>query len=241
MTDEKDNRSRNEFDDALRGYYHDHDEVRPDELTDYKSLTAETVGSLILGFLSILIFISILFLIFPVMGIVIGIIAIRKILNAPEALSGLGIASVGVALCVLFAIGGVYYQYSVNSYEIPMGYEEITFEFLAEDPRTGQIKPEIILLANATQQNESRIFIEGFMQPTRNMNNITEFLIGATPERSKFAPPKPTKTEFIKVRLTGDLTTSYRNSLVGVGGVLHVNLNPEPGELVYRIEADFIR
>ncbi|MDR2346470.1 MAG: hypothetical protein LBE18_10415 [Planctomycetaceae bacterium] len=241
MTDEKNKQKRNEFDDALRGYYQDHDEVRPDELIDYKSLAAETIGSLILGFLSILTFISILFLIFPIMGIVIGIIAIRKILNAPEVLSGLGISSCGVVLCVIFAAGGLYYQYYVSSYEIPISYREINFEFLAEDPRTGQINPNVILLADSTQKSTDRVFIEGFMQPTRNMNNVIEFLIGATPERSKFAPPKPTKTEFIKVKLTGDLVTSYRSSIIGVGGILYVNPKPEPGELVYRIEADFIR
>ncbi|MDR2761345.1 MAG: hypothetical protein LBB88_01935 [Planctomycetaceae bacterium] len=241
MTDEKDKRKRNEFDDALRGYYQDHDEVRPDELTDYRSLASETVGALILGFLSALTFISILFVIFPLMGIIIGVIAIRKILNAPEVLSGLGISSVGVILCVVFAIGGLYYQYYVSSYEIPTNYREINFEFLAEDPRTGQINPEVLLLAKSTQEEGVRVFIEGFMQPTRNMNNVTEFLIGATPERSKFAPPKPTKTEFIKVKLTGELTTSYRSSLIGVGGILYVNTNPDSGELTYKIEADFIR
>jgi hypothetical protein len=98
-----------------------------------------------------------------------------------------------------------------------------------------------LLLAESTQQNTSRIFIEGFMQPTRNIDNVTEFLIGATPERSRFAPPKPSKTEFVRVRLTGGLTTSYRNSLVGIGGILHVDRNPKPGELIYRIDADFIR
>ncbi|MDR1485466.1 MAG: hypothetical protein LBT09_11665 [Planctomycetaceae bacterium] len=241
MTDEKDTRKRNEFDDALRGYYQDHDEVRPDELTDYRSLNAETIGSLILGFLSALTFVSLLFIVFPIMGIVIGVIAIRKILNAPDVLGGLGISSAGVALCVIFTIAGLCYQYYISSYEIPIGYREINFEFLAEDPRTGQINPEVMLLAESTQQNDIRIFIEGFMQPTRNIDNVTEFLIGATPERSKFAPPKPTKTEFIRVKLTGGLITSYKSSLIGVGGILHVEPNPPPGELTYKIDADFIR
>ncbi|MDR1924481.1 MAG: hypothetical protein LBQ66_08900 [Planctomycetaceae bacterium] len=239
--DKDDKRKRTEFDDALRGYYQDHDEVRPDELVDYRSLTAESVGSLVLGFLSVLTFISMLFVVFPLMGMVLGIIAIRKILNAPEALGGLGISSVGVALCFFISISGCCYQYYVSSYDIPAGYREIDFEFLAEDPRTGQIKPEVLLLAETTQRNEARIFIEGFMQPTRNMDNVTEFMIGATLDRSKFAPPKPSKTEFIRVKLTGGLTTSYRSTLVGVGGVLQVNPNPEPGGLVYRIDADFIR
>jgi hypothetical protein len=241
MADDKNTRNRNEFDDALRGYYHDHDEVRPDELTDYRSLGSETIGSLILGFLSALTFVSILFIIFPIMGIVIGIIAIRKILNAPEVLGGLGVSSVGVTLCSIFAIAGLYYQYYTSSYEIPIGYREINFEFLAENPQTGQIDPEVLILAETTQQNNARIFIEGFMQPTRHIDDVKEFLIGATPERSKFAPPKPTKTEFIRVRLTGELTTSYRSSLIGVGGILHVNTNPKSGELIYRIDADFIR
>jgi len=116
MTDSEKKRRRVEFDDALKGYSRDHDAVLPDENTDYKSLTAESVGSLILGFLSALTFVSMLFVIFPLMGIVLGVTAIRKILRATEVHEGLNIASAGVALSAVMMITGIYLRPAITWY-----------------------------------------------------------------------------------------------------------------------------
>ena len=239
---ELDTRQRKgEFDDALKGYYQDHDEVLPDENTDYRSLTAESVGSLILGFLSILTFVSMLFIIFPIMGMVLGVTAVRKILRATEEWEGLGIASVGVGLSTMLGFAGVAYQIYMAQYEIPAGYEVITFSDLRADSK-GRI-PESMLaytpkIDEEGNENYTPIFIEGHMYPTPEMTDIRRFMLVPSVERNTFGPVMPNPTQMIEVTLTNDIRVSYRSGLVKVGGKLTVNPNPPPDKTPYSLKAD---
>lgn len=235
-------RKRTEFDDALKGYYQDHDEVRPDELADYKSLTAGSVVSLVCGLLSILTVTEWIFAIFPILGILFGVLAIRKILKASDVLGGLGIASTGVALSILFSVIGFSMLYYNSQFSTPPGYEDINFEQLVPtDFRTGRIPDEMVALAHSTQTEGRRIFIEGYMYQTRKMTDIDHFVLVPYLEQSKFAAPTRKSTEMIEVSLQGELRATYRTSPVRVGGVLYVNENHKPGQPAYRIEADIFR
>jgi len=246
MNDSDTKRRRGEFDDALKGYYQDHDEVLPDENIDYRSLTAESVGSLILGFLSALTFVSMLFVIFPIMGIALGITAIRKILRATQEHEGLGIASVGVGLSATLAIAGTVYQIYMTQYEIPAGYVPIEFTELTADPKTGMIPDEILRLSphRDGQGNEypgMPIFIEGYMYPTRQMTEIKSFMLVPSVEQNQFGSLTRNPTQMVEVTLLGDLRVSYRSSPVKVGGTLIVNPSPPPGETPYNLRADIFR
>ncbi|MDR3183432.1 MAG: DUF3299 domain-containing protein [Planctomycetaceae bacterium] len=237
------NRRRGEFDDALKGYYQDHDEVLPEELTDYRSLTAESVGSLILGVLSLLTFISGLFVIFPLLGIILGTLAIRKILHASKELGGLGFASAGVALSVICAVTGLTYQFYVSASQIPPGYVLITFADLAADPLTGQIPEEALKLAFRTnpqtgEMSGTPVFIEGYMFPTRQRTEITNFMLVPSIEQSKFGAATRNPSEMVEVTMREELATEYKTSPVRVGGMLVVNEHPEPGQTPYSLNAD---
>ena len=246
MSNSEPKRRRGEFDDALKGYYQDHDEVLPDENTDYKSLTAESVGSLILGLLSALTFISMLFVIFPIMGIVLGVTAIRKILRAAKELEGLGIASAGVALSAFLAVTGTGYQIYMTQYTVPLGYETVRFSDLIADPKSGRIPERMVFLStpyldNEGQERVPRVFMEGYMFPTRETTNIQKFMLVPTIERDPFGSLIPDTSQMVEVTLQGDLRTSYRSSPVRVGGILSVNPAPAPGTTPYLLKADVFR
>ena len=245
MSNSDTKRRRGEFDDALKGYYQDHDEVLPDENTDYRSLTAESVGSLILGFLSVLTFVSMLFMIFPVLGIVLGITAIRKILRATQELEGLGVASAGVALSALLAAAGTAYQVYMTQYEVPLGYIEIAFSDLLADSKTGRIPDFIVQLTPHLDEQgnvqETRVFIEGYMYPTRQMTEIGNFMLVPSVEQGAFGSITRNPTQMVDVTLSGGLRVSYRSSPVKVGGTLTVNPDPVPGATPYSLKADVFR
>ncbi|GHT27345.1 hypothetical protein FACS18942_06500 [Planctomycetales bacterium] len=233
---------RSEFDDALKGYYTDRDEVRQDENMDYRSLNAGAVGSFICGILSILTIIHWIFAVFPFMGIILGLYSVRKILSASEVLSGVGLASAGVALSVLFSAIGFSCLYYNSLYSVPPGYEEITFEQLApRDLQTGRLPQNIVALAEATQTQGQRVFIEGFMYPTRKMSDIDRFVLVPYLEQSKFGAPTRKSTEMVEVSLQGGLSAAYRTTAVKVGGILYVNPDYSSGEPAYRIDADIFR
>ena len=246
MTDSDKKRRRIEFDDALKGYTRDHDAVLPDEKTDYKSLTAESVGSLILGFLSALNFISMIFVIFSIMGIVLGVTAIRKILRATEELGGLGIASAGVALSAVLMISAIFYHSYVARYTVPFGYVEVTWAELAAEPRTGRISDDILRLtphrdAHGNVHAGVPIFIEGYMHPTRQQTEIRSFTLVPVIRQGPWGAVTPNPTQMVDVTLTGDRRVSYRTSAVKVGGILTVNPDPAPGTTPYSLRADVFR
>ena len=234
-----------EFDDALKGYSRDHDAVLPDEVTDYKSLTASSVGSLILGVLSALIFIDMMFVIFPLMGIVLGVMAVRTILKATTELEGLGIASAGVGLCAtLLVAGSVYHAYQARHAD-PFGYVRIEWSDLLADPRTGRIPDNILRLAphldeQGNLQPATPILIEGYMHYTTHQTGLRSFML-IHARRGPFCPPTPNPSQMIDVTLSGDLRVSYRTGRIRVGGTLTVNPDPAPGTTPYSLRADVLR
>jgi len=246
MSESDKKRRRGEFDDALKGYYQDHDEVLPDENTDYRSLTAESVGSLILGLLSALTFVSMVFVIFPIMGIVLGVTAIRKILRATQEHEGLGIASAGVALSAFMMIAGAAYQIYRAQYEIPGGYVVLNFSDLVADHRTGRIPDNILRLTpHHDEQGNTHlgkpVFIEGYMFPTRQTTELRRFMLVPAVERGPFGPVTPDPSQMIDVTLLGDRRVSYRSTPVKVGGILIVNPDRASGETPYSLRADIVR
>ena len=246
MSDSEAKQRRVEFDDALKGYYQDHDAVQPDENTDYKSLTAESVGSLILGLLSVLTFISMLFVIFPIIGVVLGVTAIRKILRATEEHAGLGIASAGVGLSAMLAIAGTAYHTYMAQYAVPPGYVEVQWSDLVADPVTGRIPTPILELARP-QQNDTGtlyfipVFIEGYMFPDRDTTDIRSFMLVPAIQRGPFGSVMPNPSQMVDVTLVGDLRVSYRSTPVKVGGTLTVNPDPTPGTTPYSLRANVFR
>jgi len=245
-TERSEKRRRVEFDDALKGYYQDHDAVLPDENADYKSLTAESVGSLILGFLSALTFLSMLFAIFPIMGIVLGITAIRKILRATEIHSGLGIASTGAALSLTLLIAGTVYHSYRAQYAVPLGYRVIQWSDLLGDPRTGRIPAPILELTKPQQDANGSmyfvpVFIEGYMHPTQHQTEIRSFVLVPEIRRGPFGTITPNPTQMIEVTLSGDRRVAYRSTPVRVGGILTVNAETASGTTPYSLRADLFR
>ncbi len=228
---------RTEFDDALKGIYHDYDEVRPEHTTDYRSLTAESVGSLVCGVLSALTFLHLALLVFPIMGIILGVTALRKILNASEELSGFEISSAGVALCVVFGLGGCGWQYYSYSYAIPPGYIALSFDEIKADPKTGKVPDYILKYAEEGQ----KVFLTGHMYPGRKMSGIESFMLVPTLDHCKFCTPTRNPTEMIDIQMVDGLTASFRTRPVRVGGIFSINPNYIAGELPYHIDADVFR
>ena len=228
---------RTEFDDALKGIYRDNTDVQQEQTTDYRSLTAESVGSLILGVLSALTFLHWVWAIFPILGIILGVAALRKILNATEELSGFEIATAGVAFCAVFWTAGYGWLYYSYSYSIPPGYEVLSFDELKGDPKTGRLSDKIIQYAKDGQ----KVFVIGHMYPGRKMTGIESFMLVPTLDHCKFCTPTRNPTEMIDIQMVDGLTASFRTRAVRVGGTFSINPHYRSGELPYRIEADVFR
>lgn len=230
-------KTRTEFDDALRGVHTEYDEIRPEQTTDYRAITIESVAALVFGLLSALSFFHTAFLVLPVCGIVAGVAALRKILHAAEEVTGFELSTVGVVLSALFFTTGSIWHYYSYKYSVPVGYVTITFAELQADSKTGRLPERIITLAKE-QQN---VFIQGFMVSGRTMQGIEHFMIVENREKCKFCSPGSNPTEMIDVIMMDGQTATFRTSAVRVGGRIIVNEDYLHGELPYRIEAYVFR
>ncbi|MDO5581402.1 MAG: DUF4190 domain-containing protein [Planctomycetia bacterium] len=228
---------KTEFDDALRGIYHEYDEVRSEEQTaDYKQVGTLAVCSLCAALISILGFFWMTFILFAAAGIVLGFLALRKILKAPEEMSGFSLSTIGIGLSLLIGISAACWQAWCFYHEAPPGYDVVDFNTMAIDPKTGKVPDDIV------EKDGRKVFIKGFMYPTNRQSGIEDFTMVRTLAHCKFCSPGTNPADMISVELEKGMAVNYRaNKMVSVGGILHVEPNFKAGEIPYSIEANVFR
>ncbi len=228
---------KTEFDDALKGVYHEYDEVQGDEqTTDYKQIGTLAVCSLVAGLASALAFFWISFLILSVVGLVLGILALRKMLDAPEEIGGFALTTAGIAVSLVIGISAGIWQTWLYYHTAPSGYLVVNFDDMGINPKTGKIPDHIAELDNR------KIYVRGYMYPTNRQSGIEDFTMVRTLAHCKFCSPGTNPADMIAVELEKGMAVNFRaNKPVFVGGILHVDTNFKSGEIPYSIEANIFR
>ena len=224
------------FDDALKGVYRDVEAVAPSEETvDYKQIATLGVGSLVAAIVSILGFFWTPFILVAVAGVVLGVLGLRKIARAPEEIGGFALTSTATALSVVLAISATCWRVYYFYHNAPPGYEIVEFDSMALT-KDGEVAPEIAAL------NGRRVYVEGYMYPTKRHAGITDFNLVRTLGHCQYCSPGTNAADMIAVSMERGHEVNYRaNKLTGVGGVLYVNENFRPGELPYSMKSDVFR
>jgi hypothetical protein len=224
------------FDDALKGVYRDVEAVAPSEETvDYKQIATLGVGSLVAAIVSILGFFWTPFILVAVVGVVLGVLGLRKIMRAPEEIGGFALTSAATALSVVLALSATCWRVYSFYHNAPPGYEIVAFDSLAFT-KDGEVPPEIVAL------NGRRIYVDGYMYPTKRHAGITDFNLVRTLGHCQYCSPGTNAADMIAVSMERGHEVNYRaNKLVGVGGVFYVQEDFRPGELPYSMKADVFR
>ena len=230
MNDEK----KTEFDSSLKGFRYS-DDIQPMETDDYRAIETRSIFSLVLGLFSFLTMFSWWFAIVPLLGLIIGWLALQKIFTTQKEITGFKLAVLGMTLSLIFGIVGMSWHYWSYHNLTPGGYIHVEFSDLAADPKTGKIPDRILEL------DGKNVFVPGYMFPTPNMSGITEFALVRTLQRSKFDTATPDPTEMINVRMISGQKLNYRTDLVKIGGILRVNKDYDYNNLPYRIDAEIFR
>src|SRR5262245_61085650 len=110
------------------------DLTAPDE-ADYRSVSGGAVASAIVGALSVLMLLAasysfesaLMMALLPMVGIVLGVLALRRIKASPEQYTGAGAAKLGVGLSAGFLLAGLGYAGYVHATEVPNGYTRTSF------------------------------------------------------------------------------------------------------------------
>lgn len=224
---------KTEFDDALRGRYHEYDEVRPEEADQYRSIGSLSVTSFVFGLLSISSLVSGFLLFVPLLGLLFGVLSARKIIALPTIMGGLRLTVAGMILSFVFGCLGIWWQYYSYYNVTPAGYQEINFFDIATGD-SGAIPNEIMAL------NDQKVFITGYMLPQKQQDNIDRFALVRTLHSSSFAGT-PDPTDMILVEVKTGQKLDYRAKPIRIGGTLKVRRDFSSAKLPYTIEADIVR
>jgi hypothetical protein len=153
---------------------------------------------------------------------------------------GVGVAWTGMALAVVLSGAGYAWTAYQYYYSVPEGYELITHPMLQPDGND----PERRVSSDAEMLDKRKVFLRGYMVPTKQQSGIKEFMLVDDPGACSFCAPTPKPTQLIRVKLTGALKTTYTTRLLGVGGEFTIHTNPKEegfSGIVYQIDADCLR
>jgi hypothetical protein len=206
----------------------------------YRSLSGLSVASLILGILSVLVFVDWLLAILPATAIVLALLALRQIRSQGSDWVGVGLARSGAALALVFWILGYGWLLLAQAKEIPYGYTAVSYYDLQADPEVrGQWVPPF-----AQSLDGKKVFVKGYMYPSRQQSSLKRFVVSRDNGTCPYCLPNPRPTDLIQVELTGDLRINYTDRMLHIGGLLHVQPEPKPGQppaAAYRLVADYLR
>ena len=226
------------FDDALKGGYTDIEVANQvEETVDYKQIATLGVESLVAAIFGILGFFWKPFIIASLLGIVLGVLAKRKIMRAPDEISGGTLTTVALALSVVLCVTSLGWQVYAFYNSAPPGYAVVPFDNMALD-KDGNVAEDILAL------DGHKVYIEGYMYPTKQHAGIENFTLVRTVGHCKFCSPGTNPADMIGVTMERGQTVKFRaNKLVAVGGVLSVNpdFKNQPGMIPYTMKASVFR
>jgi len=210
-----------------------------EDYSQYRALSVLAVASCVLGVLSLTAFLSWPLAVVPLLGVVTGIIALRRIRANAAEMTGQKFASAGIMMSVLFFCAG--WGYLTFSYvtEVPPGYERLSYSQLQPDPEVqGQIYPPEIV-----EYDGHRVFIKGYVLQGKQQSGIKQFILCRDNGDCCFGG-QPRLTDRIQVTLKPPLTLEYSTRLRRLAGTFYfapAQDNYGLGGVIYHLEADYLK
>lgn len=215
---------------------------------EYRPLNAAAVASVVFGLLSALVIFAgrdslesaLMLTPIPLVGLALGVKALRRIHAAPEATSGRGAALAGIAISVGFLVIGLAYAGYVRATEVPPGYALTSFADFKPDEvdlrGNHVVPPEVAAL------DGKKVFIKGYFRPDSSQfsSNVSKFLLVRDNNQCCFGDMSTVQFfDQMDVRMIDGMTVDYSPGLFRMGGKLRIRpQNIGSGLPVYSLEAD---
>lgn len=177
-------------------------------------------------------------LLFPLLGMLIGLFAVLKLRNRQDEFIGIGAAKWGLMLSTILFFGGVAYTSFSYVTEVPEGYARISFADLQPDPK----HPEIPFPPQAQEFEKHPVFIKGYVYPDGQTKNIKQFILVPDMGTCCFGG-QPKLTDMMQVTLADPHRVEYsyfRRSLTGNFHLGKGNAN-KVGQVIYHLDADNVK
>ena len=198
---------------------------------EYRPVPTSAIASVVFGLLSALVFVAgrdtlesaLVMCPIPLIGLALGIGALRRIRANPDHLKGASTAVVGIVLSVAGLAGGLAFAGYVRLVEVPNGYAPTSFAEMKPDEidvRAGHlVPPEVAAL------DGKKVFIKGYFRPdsAKYTHNVKQFLLVRDNNQCCFGDLSTVQYfDQVAVAMTGERTVDYKSGLYRMGGKLHI-------------------
>jgi len=235
------------------------DDVSSVDHFQYRPLSTAALASVVFGVVSSLTFLAgnnslqacFMLCPIPIVGLVCGFTALKKMRQAPDQFSGWQAAVAGTVMSTLGLVGGLSYASYIHATEVPSGYQRLSFSNLRPDDVEKRANEPIP--RDVVGLDEQPIFIKGYMRPGSHVskngtpvrNHVSQFLLVRDSAECCFGDISTVKFyDKMQVQLVDPLQTAYAGGLFRVAGRLSIlPANPRKGrrEPVYQLQADYIQ
>lgn len=208
---------------------------------EYRSISKAAIVCVVFAIIAALAFLSEVFVLFPLLGVCFGAVALTNIRKYPDELIGKLAAQIGTVVCALCFAGAVSWHAYVWFTEVPEGYQRISFSTLNADPKSG-----IDYSEEAVELDGKNVFVRGYVRPGAKKTRLKKFILVGDFGSCCFGGD-PDIWDIVAIDIKTDKTVDYGFGRRKIGGKFKLNKRPVghrekdiPG-IVYEIEADHIK
>jgi hypothetical protein len=170
----------------------------------------------------------------PILGMVLGSVALRDIARRPEALTGRPLAIAAILVSAAALVGGLSRLAMVYAAELPEGFARLSYAEL--QPLPGDPADAVPDTARAADGRD--VLLKGFMYPGKQTHGIRQFLLVRDQGDCCFGG-NPKITDRVLVQLAETVGIDFTPRLVKIAGRFHVRPAGAPeigGGVVYHLE-----
>ncbi len=210
------------------------------EYAQYRTISLSAIATVVFAIVSITGLLIPPLLVLSVFGTLLGFYSVLTLRNRQDEFTGLGMAKIGLALCLLIGVGGIGWNIYDFATEVPEGFERISFYDLRVDPSY----PNWPIPPTALKLNGAPIFVKGYVYPDQDFGKTKRFVLIPDLKTCCFGG-QPELTDMIEVTLQDPLRVEYSLRLRKLAGKLKVSpvkkrIKNLDG-VYYQLDASYIR
>lgn len=212
-----------------------------DQYEQYRTLSFLAVVALVFGVISIpcalVASMNPFLLMFPSIGLLLGLAAVLKLRNRTNEFTGLGLAKLGLTLSTVLLVGGAAYAGYVYATEVPDGFRRLKWSEMQPDatyPRPWSPTAEELVGKD--------VFVKGYVYPDKQLGDIKQFILVPDMGTCCFGGT-PKITDMIQVTLEDPHRVKYsmmRRSLAGEFRLGAVKVE-KVDEVLYHLSAKYVK
>jgi hypothetical protein len=209
------------------------DESAAGDYSQYRALSPAAVTSCVLGLASGAAFFDWWLVVLPVLGLALGVFALRRIAAREDELTGRHVAMGGVVLSGLCLIGSQGRHWYERLTEVPDGHIRISYADLQPPERS------VVPISDAARDFDGqRVFIKGYVLAGNRTKGIRTFILVRDQGDCCFGG-NPKLTDRILVQLKDGETFNYTDRLQKLAGRFQVKPGQAvdvAGDVVYQLD-----